>query len=123
MASLVASAYGIGMSYVRLTAIFVGFAFGAAACSGSATNELSAAAPETSAVEATAAPETTAPETTVAEATAAPETTAVETTAPAPVETREAILQLASLELYGGGTFDPASVAGENVILWFWGAH
>jgi hypothetical protein len=55
--------------------------------------------------------------------TASPTTIAVAVAEPAEVENREAILRLASLPLYGGGTFDPETVAGKNVLLWFWGAH
>lgn len=67
----------------------------------------------------TAAPvETTVATTAAPDSTAAPDTTA----APAGVETRPEILRLA-LPVAGGGTFDPNSVAGKNVVLWFWGAH
>lgn len=38
------------------------------------------------------------------------------------LETRIELLNLA-LPTYGGGTFNPDSMAGKNVILWFWGAH
>ncbi|HCB34331.1 MAG TPA: hypothetical protein DEP69_04005 [Acidimicrobiaceae bacterium] len=45
-------------------------------------------------------------------------------TAPSPaqpdlVETRPAVLQLARTQL-DGAVFDPDSVAGRNVLLWFW---
>ncbi|MEE9415394.1 MAG: hypothetical protein V3V01_08925 [Acidimicrobiales bacterium] len=54
---------------------------------------------------------------------ASPTTIAGAVAEPAAVENREAILRLASLPLYGGGTFDPETLAGKNVLLWFWGAH
>ncbi len=38
------------------------------------------------------------------------------------VETRPEILRLA-LATADGGTFDPNSVAGKPVLLWFWAAH
>ena len=37
-------------------------------------------------------------------------------------ETRSEILKLA-LPTFGGETFNPDSMAGKNVLLWFWGPH
>lgn len=68
-----------------------------------------------------AAPSTATP--TIATATTATPTTATPTTRPpSNAETRPEILRLA-LPKFGGGEFNPDSVAGKNVILWFWGAH
>ncbi len=99
--------------------------------------ETSTTAPATTAAPTTAAPTTaapttaapttptTSPPTTAAPTTAAP-TTAAPTTAPpttvSMLETREEILNLA-LPKFGGGSFNPDSMAGKNVVLWFWGAH
>ena len=43
--------------------------------------------------------------------------------APGAVETRDEILLLAGLPLEGGGSFDPDTVAGTDVLIWFWGPH
>ena len=57
------------------------------------------------------------PPTTVGGSVAAP-TSSLATTDPDP-ETRPMILALAGPQL-GGGTFDPQTVAGRDVLLWFW---
>ncbi len=61
--------------------------------------------------------------TTVAAAVTAPPTTQASdessSTAEQSVESRALILALAGPQL-GGGTFDPQSVAGREVLLWFW---
>ncbi len=68
------------------------------------------------------------PATTTTTAASTTTTTAAPTsmTEPAPaielIETRPEILNLA-LPTFAGDDFDPNSVAGMNVILWFWGAH
>lgn len=90
-----------------------------------------AATPEAPAVSLDTAPTTTiAPATTPTTTTTSqpatttiPASTTTTTSAPdAAVETRPEILRLA-LPTFGGGTFDPDSVAGRNIVLWFWGAH
>ena len=58
----------------------------------------------------TVAPSVTAPSTTQAESSSTVERS---------VESRALILALAGPQL-GGGTFDPQSVAGREVLLWFW---
>ena len=85
----------------------------------STTSESTTSAPTTASSQP-ASTATTAASTTT---TTAAVTVASTTTAPAAaVETRPEILRLA-LPTYGGGTFDPDSVAGRNIVLWFWGAH
>ena len=60
----------------------------------------------------TVAPSVTAPSTTQAPAESS-------STVERSVESRALILALAGPQL-GGGTFDPQSVAGREVLLWFW---
>lgn len=76
--------------------------------------------PTSTATTATATTATTQRSTTTARPTTQGPTTT--TTASSAAETRPELLRLA-LPTFGGGTFDPDSMAGKNVILWFWGAH
>lgn len=45
------------------------------------------------------------------------------TAVPGATEQRPEILRLGALETLNGGSFDPDSVAGVDVLLWFWGPH
>lgn len=77
------------------------------------------AAPAADTTEATTATTVATTATTVATTAAPPPET---TAAPTGAETRPELLRL-GLPTFGGGTFDTNSMAGKNVVLWFWGAH